>query len=224
MTFLFKKKKEESDPRSYVEVFGDTVVLLRTFKVLSLALLLVILFQDFVILKAQKKPPIVISVSEAGRATVLEGLALKTEPDEIQIEAFVREFIGTYTSYDSKSIPYDFAKSLNLMHSEYQKRARRDEKLLLALKDQNIYTRVDVGEVRVEKNVPGWVTVWAAGTRKVHSYLTPELVKETMFHAYLTLAKVPRTVREPYGLLVYDYREPVVTETDSKNGGTFHER
>lgn len=220
---LFQKKpnKAQEDPRRYYEVFGDTIVLLNTFRIVTLLLAGVIFFQVYVNLKAHEKPPVVIRVDEVGRARAIEDLKVTNEPDEIQIEAFTREFIETYTAWDSKSIEYDFSKALNLMHSDYQKRAQREllsSRLLQELKEQNLYSRVLIQEVRIEKNSPGWVHVWAAGVRKVQSYLDPNFSKETVFNAYLTLAKVPRTMREPYGLLVHDYREILVKEMNPEGG------
>lgn len=224
---LFQKKAKEKgeDMRAYYEVFGDTVVMLNTFKLVTFVLAGVIFFQVYVNLHAQRKPPVVIRVDEVGRARAIEDLKITSEPDEIQIQAFVREFIETYTSYDSKSIEYDFSKALNLMHSEYQKRAQRElltSRLLAELKEQNLYSRLQIQEIRIEKNVPGWVHVWVAGVRRVQSYLDPHFTKETVFNAYVTLAKVPRRVQEPYGLLVYDYREHIVKEMNPE-GGNIHE-
>lgn len=225
---LFRKlgKDKLDDSRAYYEVFGDTVVMLNTFKVVTLVLAAVILFQVYVNLVAQKKPPVVIRVDEVGKARAIEDLKVASEPDEIQIQAFVREFIETYTAYDSKSIEYDFSKALNLMHSEYQKRAQQEllgSRLLAELKEQNLYSRVTLQEIRIEKQTPGWVHLWAAGVRKIQSYLDPGFTRETVFNAYVTLAKVPRTVREPYGLLVYDYREHIVKEMNPEGGTATHE-
>jgi len=227
---LFKRrerKREGEDSRSYYEVFGDTVVMLNTFKVVTLVLVAIILFQVYVNLKAHDKPPVVIEVNEVGRARAIEDLRLRNEPDEIQMRAFTREFIEAYTAYDSKSVEHDFAKALNLMHSEYQARVRgellepdpktREPSLLSKLKDQNIYARIEIQDIKIEKNTPGWVKVWVAGIRRVHSYLARDFPpKETVFNAYVTLAKVPRTVREPYGLLVYDYQEHIVKDMTPK--------
>jgi hypothetical protein len=201
------------DPRTYYEVFGDTVVLLNTFKLVSVLLSAVIFFQVYVNLRAQQKEPLVIRVDELGKAEAISDLSLESEPDEIQVQAFVREFVERFTSYDSKSVEYDFAKALNLMHSHYQKRAREElltTNLLGELKEGELYSRVNLQEIRIEKNVPGYIHVWVAGLRRVRSYLRSDFSKETFFNAYLTLAKVPRTVKEPYGLLVYDYREHIV--------------
>ncbi len=214
------KKESDEDSRAYYEVFGDTVVMLKTFKALVLVLAGIILFQVYVNLAAQKKPPLVIKVDETGRAQALDAQRIPSEPDEIQIHTFIREFLETFTAYDSKSVEYDFSKALNFMHSDFQKRAshemldaiRGGPPLLQQLKDQNLFSRIEIQEIRIEKNSPGWVSVWAAGVRRVSSYLDSGSRKETLFNAYITLAKVPRTLREPYGLLVYDYREHLVKD------------
>src|SRR3989338_10634595 len=101
---LFKSKAKTSEPdsRSYYEVFGDTVTLLNTFKIVAIILTLIILFQAFLILKAQEKPPLVIPVDSLGRARVIENYETRDERDDIQIQAFVREFMETYTAWDSK--------------------------------------------------------------------------------------------------------------------------
>lgn len=213
-------KKRESDSRAYYEVFGDTVVMLRTFKVLVLVLAAIIFFQVYVNLIAQKNPPLVITVDRGGHAEPVDTKKLPLEPDPIQIESFIREFLEVFTAYDSKSVKYDFSKALNFMHSDFQKRASHEMldaaqggvPLLKQLEDENIFSRIEVQEIRIEKNTPGWVHLSVSGIRRVYSYLDSAKKKETLFNAFVTLAKVPRTRREPYGLLVYDYREHLVKD------------
>ena len=220
---VFRTKTDPADSRRYYEVFGDTVVMLNTFKLVTLLLSGIVFFQVYVNLKAQNKEPIVIRVDQVGRAEAVRDAPSEREPDEIQIQAFTKDFIETFTSYDSKSIEHDFAKALNMMHSDYQKRAREEllgSKLLSQLKEENLHSRVRIQEIRIEKNVPGWVKLWAAGIRRIESSLDPAFSKETLFNAYLTLAKVPRTVKEPYGLLVYDYREHLMKEISPQGGVT----
>lgn len=228
MIFKSKTKHSERDSRSYYEVFGDTATLLNTFKVVAVILAIIILFQAFLILKAQEKPPIVIPVDSLGRASAIENYETSDKRDEIQIQAFVKEFMEAYTAWDSKFVELNFAKALNYMHSEFQKRAQAElmqsdpndpdhGNLLEKLRAQKIYSKLEIQEIRVEKDSPQWVKVWVAGIRRVYSYLDSGFPPaETIFNAYITLAKVPRTKTEPYGLLVYDYREHLVKDITSR--------
>ncbi len=232
MIFKSKAKRTERDPRSYYEVFGDTVTLLNTFKIVAIILTLIIFFQAFLVLKAQEKPPLVIPVDSLGRARAIENYETSDERDEIQIQAFVKEFMEAYTSWDSKFVELNFAKALNYMHSEFQKRAQQElmqtdandpehGSLLEKLRSQKIYSKLEIQEIRVEKDSPQWVKVWVAGIRRVYSYLDSSYPPaETIFNAYITLAKVPRTKTEPYGLLVYDYREHLVKDITSREEKT----
>jgi len=69
------------------------------------------------------------------------------------------------------------------------------------------------------------VSLWVSGVRRIYSYLDSGQKRETLFNAYVTLAKVPRTRREPYGLLVYDYREHLVKDlAPETSGGNANER
>lgn len=229
---FFKSKANQRDSRSYHEVFGDTVTLLNTFKVVTVILMIIIFFQAFLVLKAQEKPPLVIPVDSLGRAQAIENYETTDKRDEIQIQAFVKEFMETYTAWDSKFVELNFAKALNYMHSEFQKRAQQElmqsdpndpdhGSLLEKLRAQKIYSKLEIQEIRVEKDSPGWVKVWVAGIRRVYSYLDANYPPaETIFNAYITLAKVPRTKTEPYGLLVYDYREHLVKDITSREGKT----
>jgi len=228
--FKSKEKRDQRDSRSYYEVFGDTVTLLNTFKVVAVILMLIIFFQAFLILKAQEKPPLVIPVDSLGRARAIEHYETQDRRDEIQIQAFVKEFMEVYTAWDSKFVELNFAKALNYMHSEFQKRSEQElikpdpndpdhGSLLEKLRSQKIYSKLEIQEIRVEKDSPQWVKVWVAGIRRVFSYLDSNYPPtETIFNAYITLAKVPRTKTEPYGLLVYDYREHLVKDISSKEG------
>ena len=226
---LFKPSKTlQRDSRSYYEVFGDTVTLLNTFKVVVTFLMAIILFQAFLIMKGQQKQPIVIPVDSLGHARAVEDYETSNKRDEIQIQMFVKEFMETYTAWDSKFVEYNFAKALNYMHSEFQKRAQQEmmqaspddpdhRSLIKRLEEQKIYSKIEIQEVRVEKDSPAWVKLWVAGIRRVFSYLdSSHPPQETIFNAYITLAKVPRTKSEPYGLLVYDYREHLVKDISSR--------
>jgi len=228
MIFKFKPKSVQRDSRSYYEVFGDTVTLLNTFKVVVTLLIVIIFFQAFLILKAQQKPPLVIPVDSLGQARAVENYETNDKRDEIQIQMFVKEFMEAYTAWDSKFVKYNFAKALNYMHSEFQKRAQQEmvqtdpsdpdrRSLLERLEAQNIYSKIEIQEIRVEKDSPAWVKIWVAGIRRVFSYLDSSYApRETIFNSYITLAKVPRTKTEPYGLLVYDYREHLVKDITSR--------
>jgi hypothetical protein len=226
--FKSKAKTNHRDSRSYYEVFADTVTLLNTFKIVVVILMLIILFQAFLVLKAQEKPPLVIPVDSLGRARAIENYEITDKRDEIQIQAFVKEFMEAYTAWDSKFVELNFAKALNYMHSEFQKRAQQGlmqadpndpdhGSLLEKLRAQKIYSKLEIQEIRVEKDSPQWIKVWVAGIRRVFSYLDSSYPPtETIFNAYITLAKVPRTKTEPYGLLVYDYREHLVKDITSR--------
>lgn len=230
--FKTKTKAAQRDSRSYYEVFGDTVTLLNTFKIVTVMLALIILFQAFLILKAHEKPPIVIPVDSLGRARAVEDYETSDKRDEIQIQAFVREFVEAYTAWDSKFAEKNFAKALNFMHSEFQRRSQQElmradpqdpefGNLLEKLKAQKIYSKLEIQDIRIEKDSPAWVKVWAAGIRRVFSYLDGGYPPaETIFNAYITIAKVPRTKTEPYGLLVYDYREHLVKDISFREGKT----
>ena len=232
MIFTSKGKRDHRDSRSYYEVFGDTVTLLNTFKVVAIILMAIILFQAFLVLKAQEKPPLVIPVDSLGHARAIENYETTDKRDEIQIQAFVKEFMEAYTAWDSKFVELNFAKALNYMHSEFQKRAQQElmhsdsndpehGSLLEKLRSQKIYSKLEIQEIRVEKTSPQWVKVWVAGIRRVFSYLDSSYPPtETIFNAYITLAKVPRTKTEPYGLLVYDYREHLVKDITSREEKT----
>ena len=225
---LNKSKSKQKDSRSYYEVFGDVVTLLNTFKVVAIILTLIIFFQAFLIMKAQEKQPIVVSVDKLGKSQVVENYQENDKRDEIQVQAFVKDFMEAYTAYDSKFVEHNFAKALNFMHSEFQKRAQQDlmktdpndpdhVSLLDQLKAQSIYSKVEIQEIRIEKDSPGWVKVWVAGIRRIFSYLDSSYPPtETIFNSYITLAKVPRTKTEPYGLLVFDYREHLIKDITSK--------
>jgi len=226
--FKSKKKMVQRDSRSYYEVFGDTVTLLNTFKVVVIILMLIIFFQAFLVLKAQQKQPIVIPIDSLGRAQAVENYEVTDKRDEIQVQMFVKEFMEAYTAWDSKFVEYNFTKALNYMHSEYQKRAQQEmmqtdpddsdhRNLLKKLEAQKIYSKIEIQEIRIEKDSPAWVKIWVAGIRRVFSYLDDSYApKETIFNSYITLAKVPRTKTEPYGLLVYDYREHLVKDITSR--------
>lgn len=226
--FKSKPKSIQRDSRNYYEVFGDTVTLLNTFKVVVIILMGIIFFQAFLVLKAQQKPPLVIPVDTLGHARAVEDYEVTDKRDEIQIQMFVKEFMEAYTAWDSKFVKSNFAKALNYMHSEFQKRAQQEmiqkdptdpdrRSLIERLESQKIYSQIEIQEIRVEKDSPGWVKLWVAGIRRVFSYLdSSHPPNETIFNAYITLAKVPRTKTEPYGLLVYDYREHLVKDISSK--------
>jgi len=218
---LFKKTKEvppgikpapveKQKNRKYFEVFGDTLNQLNVFKTITFFLLAVVIFQTIIIKSVLKKPPLVIRVDQLGNAEAIKDVKslLKITPPEIFnfTQYFLHYFIeNNFYTYDE-----DFTKAFLMMTQQCQQRANdylSVNRITEGIKSNQTKTKLNITDIRIVKDSPEYINLKVKGTREVRSYQNSDFYKEIVFEDELSLKKVDRTDKTPWGLLVDAWNE-----------------
>ena len=70
------------------------------------------------------------------------------------------------------------------------------------IKTNQIKTKLIISEILILKDAKGYINLQVKGTNEVRSYQNPEFYREEIFEYELSLKKVKRTDKTPWGLLV----------------------
>jgi len=203
--------------RRYYEVFGDLEAQAEFLKLTSLILLTLLFLSLFGAFILAKRPPVVIRVTEVGKAEVIEDLELHNAPTQPEIFYFARTFVKRYREFNAYTLARDMAEAMNMMTARYQKVANRDliESGFLAKFDgTGLYSKIEFKEEAVERDTAEYVRVWLIGVRTILSYNDPDYRESSLFKAELLLKKFPRSREVPSGLLTEDYREILLNKLE----------
>jgi hypothetical protein len=169
------------------------------------------------------QPPTIIRIAPDGESTVISGrplfhraapavladLKTSAEPLAYEKEAFIRQFIEHYLSYDAHTVPTQWAAAVNMMTDNLRRSAVR------VMQKENSVGKIEDGQVRslfhlrgieVAKYDPMTFTVY--GVREIHRMDEGrELVERTVNQYRIRLADQGRSVDNPSGLLIGEYSE-----------------
>lgn len=204
------QERLERMKRRYYEVFGDLEAQAEFLKLTSLLLVTLLFFALFGAYMLAKRPPVVIRVSEVGKAEAVRDLELNNAPTDYEIFDFAKTFTKRFREINSYTLAQDTAEAWNRMSARYQKIAERDlvdSGFFARFKDTGLYTRIEFKEETIERNTPEYARASLIGVRTILSYNDPGYKESSLFKAELLLKKVPRSPEIPWGLLVEDYRE-----------------
>ena len=195
--------------RAFFEVWGDLEAQNRTLKfvILTESILLILAFGF--LWAAIAKPPVVIRVSDVGRAVRIENLKTNNEITPLEIEAFTKDFIKNFREYSPFSLSEDLARAFNAMTKRFQHLQEDmifNSPILKRVKQKEVASKVEIREVITEKQAGDILEIRALGVRKMILLSDEKVFQESLFQAELVLRKVSRHTN-PYGLLVEDYRE-----------------
>ncbi len=221
MINLLKKflKSSPSGTRKYYELWGDIVAQNYTLRILIVGCLIVVIVLVSSLVTVVRRPPPVIRVSEVGKAEVIRDIRSNNEPDEVEIRAFVREFLHSYMELDSTTIIPDMTRALNMMTREYQKVHQEELKkqnLIRKIREAGIKTRLEIISIGIRQE-GSKVYATATGISRVYPVTGEGEKKANGFRSHLVLRKVPRTEFIPNGLLVDQFQNETVDLEDLKN-------
>ena len=202
--------KVENMKRRYYEVFGDLEAQAEFLKLASVLLLALQFFSLFGAFMLAKRPPVVIRVSEVGKAEAIRDLELANAPSDYEVFDFAKTFTKRFRELNSYTLANDTAEAWNRMTSRYRKIADRDlveSGFFAKFHDTGLYTHIEFKEETIDRNTPEYVRVALIGVRNILSYNDPAYKESSLFKAELLLKKVPRSREIPWGLLTEDYRE-----------------
>ena len=200
----------ENMKRRYYEVFGDLEAQAEFFKLASLLLLCLLFFALFGAFMLAKRAPVVIRVSEVGKAEAIQDLQLHNAPSEYEIYDFSKTFTKRFRELNSYTLPSDSAEAWNRMSARYRKIADRDlveSGFFARFHETGLHAHIEFKEEAIERDTTEYVRVSLIVVRNIMSYNDPDYKESSLFKAELLLKKVPRSREVPWGLLVEDYRE-----------------
>ncbi len=203
--------------RRYFEAFGDLVAENQFLKLVILILVLLfclVLFSAYIF---ANHPPVVIRVSEVGKAEVIRNLPVNNAPSELEILYFSKSFAKRYAEYNAYTIARDMSEAMNLMTSKYQKTAQQqlvESGLLSRVKEAGLNAAIEFKEEKLERQTSEYAVVSLIGVRNLTSYKNPDFHETSLFKAEIILKKYSRTKEIPTGLLVEEYREIILNKLE----------
>lgn len=199
--------------RAYANRFGLVAILCAIMAVVSLGFAIYVRIQ----------PATIIRVTPDGESTVIGGRPLfhgKTlatlaetssspEPMPYEKERIVEDFLDDYLNYDYRNIGERWSNALNLMAEPLKTSALnviKKEDRLARSREEQVRSTFQVRQLEVSKQDPLAYTVY--GVRKVYRMDGARETAEQMVNRYeIRLAMPDRSVQNPRGLLIGDYRE-----------------
>ena len=194
------------------------------------------------------QPPTLIRVNKDGEAQLVtpSGMhrvilpavlasARSDGPDEYEKQAFIKQFLNHYLTYDPHTLGQNWADAMNMMTSNLRHTAlgqlQKDD-TVGKLEDEQAMSMLKLSHIEPSKEDP--LTYQAFGVRTVHRMNQQHEVIDKLVEQYhIRLVNLERSADNPGGLLVGEYwakqiegekREAVLagtpgSETDTQRGG-----
>ena len=196
------------------------------------------------------QPPTVIKVDNNGQAQVVSpygaskrrGLipavlagARSAGPDEYEKQAFIKQFLNHYLTYDPHTLGQNWADAMNMMTGNLRHTAisqlQRDN-TVGKLEDDQALSTLKISNLEASKDDP--LTYQAFGVRTVHKMVNDhETIAKLVEQYHIRLVSAERSADNPNGLMIGEYwskqiegekRDAVLdgtpgSEEDSQQGG-----
>ncbi len=207
----------ENMGRKYFEIFGDIEAENHFLKILLMALtgiLFLVLLGAFTL---ANRPPVVIRVSEVGKAEAVGNLQVNNAPTEPEILYFTRTFVRRFSEYNAYTLSRDMSEAMNLMTAQYQKTSRHElveSGVLSRVKEAGLNAQIEFKEEKIERETPEYAVVSLIGVRTLLSFKNKDFRESNLFKSEIILRKYPRSTAVPAGLLVEDYREIILNKLE----------
>jgi hypothetical protein len=207
----------KSMKRRYYEVFGDLEAEVEFRKLVSLILFALLFVSGFGAFVLAKRPPVVIRVTEVGKAEVIRDLHANNAPTEPEILYFAQNFTKRFTEYNAYTVSRDISEAINMMTERFQKSAWRnvvESGLLAKIEEAKLHASVEFKESKLERETEDHLVVTLVGGRTLKSYKNESFKESNLFKSELILRKVARSRRTPQGLLVDQYSEIILNRIE----------
>lgn len=159
-----------------------------------------------------QRPPVVIRVSDSGRAEVAADAGRQPPVSEAEVRNFLALFERFFIELNAYTYESDLKLAFAMMTPAFQTKADdllRREGTLDALKANVGRTTLFLTELKVARDTAQVLECRVKGYRQTASYKPEGTAGEVVFEHDVVLRKVPRSAQAPYGLLVDDFREAV---------------
>ncbi len=207
----------ENMGRKYFEVFGDIEAenhFLKLLMMLLTGILSLALIGAFIL---TNRPPVVIRVSEVGKAEAVGNLQVNNAPTEPEIIYFSKTFVRRFSEYNAYTLSRDMSEAMNVMTAQYQKTARRElveSGVLARVKEAGLNSQIEFKEEKIERETPEYAVVSLIGVRTLLSFTNKDFRESNLFKSEIVLRKHSRSSSVPSGLLVEDYREIILNKLE----------
>ena len=207
----------ESMKRKYFEVFGDLEAenhFLKLFLMMLTGILFLALIGAF---SLASRPPVVIRVTDVGKAEAIGNLLANNAPTEPEIFYFSKTFVRRFSEYNAYTLSRDISEAMNLMTAQYQKTARHElieSGVLSRVKEAGINAQIEFKEEKIERETQDYAVVSLIGVRTLLSFKNKDFRESNLFKSEIVLRKHSRSASVPSGLLVEDYREIILNKLE----------
>jgi len=238
-----KEKKAAREPKFY-EMDGALRAYSNRSLVLAGVMGLTALVAVIGFLFVRIQPPTVIRVNRQGVAQVVSPYGARRSflpavfaaannpgPDEYEKQAFIREFLGDYLTYDPHTLGQNWADALNMMTSNLRQTAMQQlerNNTVGKLENEQAMSTLELSSLETSKDAP--LTYELFGVRTVHHMVNDhEIIDQLVEQYYVRLIEVARSVNNPDGLLIGAYwskqiegekREAVLEGTPGSEDGS----
>ncbi len=203
--------------RRYFEIWGDLEAQNNTLKFILSVCFVLLGVALCIISVTSLKPPVVIRVSDIGKAEAVTDYPVNNSVSRPELLFFAKLFVKKFTAYNSYTISSDMADAFGLMTARFQREARKevlDSHLVSKISESGVNTDIEIREVKIEREDESHTVLSLIGLRTIMNYQNRAFKEESLFKGELALKKVPRTMASPQGLLVEEYREILVKQID----------
>src|SRR3989338_1010583 len=184
----------ENMGRKYFEIFGDIEAENHFLKILLMALtgiLFLVLLGAFTL---ANRPPVVIRVSEVGKAEAVGNLQVNNAPTEPEILYFTRTFVRRFSEYNAYTLSRDMSEAMNLMTAQYQKTSRHElveSGVLSRVKEAGLNAQIEFKEEKIERETQEYAVVSLIGVRTLLSFKNKDFRESNLFKSEIILRKYP---------------------------------
>jgi len=201
---------ETRKPRKYFEVFGDAINQLNLFKTLTVGLLMLCIFLVIIVRKSINKMPLVIRVDLLGNAETAKYNKSILAVSPAEISNFTQYFTQYFSAHNFYTYDEDFTKAFKMMTEDCQRKLNdylTIKNVMNNIKSNQEKTKLTITEIRTVKDSPEYVNLKVKGNREIRSYQNADFYREEIFEAELSIKKVDRSEKTPWGLLVDSWSE-----------------
>lgn len=201
---------ETKAPQKYFEIFGETINQLNFFKTVTVFLLMLCIFLTVIVRKSVNKLPLVIRVDSLGYAETskYDKSILTVSPAEIS--NFTQYFTQYFSAHNFYTYDEDFTKAFLMMTEDCQRKLNdylTIKNVINNIKSNQEKTKLTITEIRTVKDSSEYVNLKVKGNREIRSYQNADFYREEIFESELSIKKVERTEKTPWGLLVDSWSE-----------------
>ena len=210
------RKTEKKEQRKYFEVFGETINQLNFFKTLTVFLLMLCIFLVIIVRKSVNKLPLVIRVDSLGYAETAKYDKSILTASPVEISNFAQYFLQYFSAHNFYTYDEDFIKAFKMMTEECQRKLDdyiKIKNITANIKGNQEKTKLTITEIRTVKDSPDYINLKVKGNREIRSYQDVDFYREEIFEAELSIKKVERTEKTPWGLLIDSWNESLYKQT-----------